>query len=53
MTVQDLIETLKEFPLQMRVVDINHENIQEVYKTVLTHNNYPYNKPSEEVVVVY
>lgn len=52
MTVQDLIETLKEFPLQMRVVDIDHESIQEVYKTVLTHNNY-HNKPSEEVVVVY
>lgn len=52
MTVQDLIETLKEFPLQMRVVDIDHENIQEVYKTVSIHN-YPYNKPPEEVVVVY
>ena len=52
MTVKELIDRLKNFPEDMEVVD-EYEEITDVYKGILMHNNYPYDKPDKEVVVIY
>ncbi len=52
MTVKQLIDKLSEFPSEMRVVDINKENIVDARFGVWEHTNYPYNLPDETVVVI-
>ena len=52
-TVKELINKLKEFPEDMRVVDLGYDDIEDVYKGTWIHGNYPYDKPDEEVVVIY
>ena len=53
MTVKELIDKLKEFPEDMRVVDSTYSDLDNVCKEIWIHTNYPYNKPDEEVVMIY
>ncbi len=53
MTVKELIDKLKEFPDDMRVVDFAYSDLENVCKRVWIHSNYPYNKPDEEVLIIY
>lgn len=52
MTVQELIDQLEKFPRDMRVVDLSRMDIERVFETIFTHDNYPYNKPDEQVIVI-
>ena len=46
------INKLKEFPEDMRVVDFAYSDLDNIYKRVWIHSNYPYNKPDEEVLMI-
>ena len=49
-TVQDLINELKKFPLEMEVRDYCFDKIEEVKIKTWTHDNYPYNLPDKDYV---
>ena len=53
MTVKELINKLKEFPEDMMVVDSAYNDLDNIYKRIWIHSNYPYNKPDEEVLMIY
>ena len=50
MTVKELIEKLKEFPEDMRVVDTQYDEVVEIYNGTLTRTIF--GQP-EKVVVLY
>lgn len=52
MTVQELIDQLEKFPKDMRVIDSSCMDIERVFEMPFTHDNYPYNKPDEQVIVI-
>ena len=47
MTVKELIDELKKFPENTRVMDYEYNDIKDVYENI-----FAYNKPNEEVVVI-
>lgn len=49
-TVEDLINKLQEFPLDMEIRDYDFETIEDVIIKTWTHNNYPYNLPDKDYV---
>ena len=51
-TVQDLINELKKFPLEMEVRDYCFDKIEEVKIKTWTHDNYPYNLPDKDYVCI-
>ena len=53
MTVKELIDKLKEFPEDVRVVDFAYSDLADVCKKIWIHINYPYNGPDEEIVMIY
>ena len=52
MTVSELIEKLKEFDQDLRVVDDCMLDIEDVVETTWVDSNYPYDKPDEQVVMI-
>ena len=53
MTVKEMIEKLKEFPEDMKVVDDLYMDIEDVYIDTWEDINYPYDEPDKQVVVIY
>lgn len=51
-TVQDLIDELKKYPLDMEVRDYDFEIIEEVKIKTWQHTNYPYDKPNKDYVCI-
>lgn len=51
-TVQDLINELKKFPLEMEVRYYCFDKIEEVKIKTWTHDNYPYNLPDKDYVCI-
>ena len=51
-TVQDLINELKKFTLEMEVRDYCFDKIEEVKIKTWTHDNYPYNLPDKDYVCI-
>ena len=47
MTVKELINELKKFPENTRVMDYEYNDIKDVYENI-----FAYNKPNEEVVII-
>ena len=52
MKVKDLIELLKEFDPNLRVIDDYMLDIEEVIETVWVDSNYPYDRDDEVVVQI-
>ncbi len=52
MTVKELIMELAPFSGDTEIVTRDFENIESVYQVTLTHDNYPYGKPDNTVVVL-
>ena len=52
MKVKDLIEALKKFNPDLRVLDDYYIEINEVKEITLVDSNYPYDRPDEQVVVI-
>ena len=53
MTVEELIEKLKEFPYDMEVcIGYAGEKAGEVLISTWVHNNYPYDEPDKDYVVI-
>ena len=52
-TVQDLINELKKFPLNMEVRDYDFEKIEKVEIKTWQHTNYPYNLPDKDYVCLF
>ena len=54
LTVNDLINKLKEFPEDMPIsINMAGETIEDVAIQTWVHSNYPYNKPDKDYVVIY
>jgi hypothetical protein len=52
LTVGELIEILQQFPRDMGVVDYTHSGIVSARIYTWTHNNYPYNLPDTDYVML-
>ncbi len=52
MTVKELREILDKFPDDLEVYDTSLYKIEKIKRTTLIHNNYPYNKPDEDIIVI-
>lgn len=52
MKVKDLIERLKEFDENLRVLDSYYLDIDVVEERTWVDSNYPYDKPDEQVVII-
>lgn len=47
-----MIDKLKEFPSTMEVMDSCFDDIISIRQATWVHNNYPYNLPDREVVII-
>lgn len=52
MRVQELIDILKTFDPNMKVMDDFYMEVTSVYKTTWVDSNYPYDRPDEDIVVI-
>ena len=52
MKVKELIEKLKEFDENLRVLDDCMLDIESVEERTWVDSNYPYTRPDEQVVVI-
>ena len=52
LTVGELIELLQKFPKDMGVVDYTHSGIVSARIYTWTHNNYPWNLPDTDYVML-
>lgn len=52
MKVKDLIERLKEFDENLRVIDDYMLDIEEVKETTWVDSNYPYDRADEVVIMI-
>lgn len=52
MTVEQLINELKKYDLDLNVVDCTLNDITEVHEYTIEHNNYPYDKPDKLVLML-
>lgn len=51
-TVQDLINVLRKFPMDMEVRDYDFMEIEDVKIQTWHHDNYPYDKPDKDYVCI-
>lgn len=52
MTVEELINKLKQFPMDIEVVDDMYLSIENVYESIWVDSNYPYDRPDKPVIVL-
>ena len=52
MTIKELMERLKEFSEDIKVIGACGMEIEGVYEGIWIHTNYPYNKLDEKVVII-
>lgn len=53
MTIKELKEKLEEFDENLEVYDSGYEPVEKIYLGIWTHDNYPYNKPDKEILIIY
>ena len=51
-TVKELIQQLSQYPDDMEVFDVGLMEIENVRETTWTRNNYPYDKPDKQILVI-